>query len=324
MENKIEKKSELLGISRKVLLYAYVVLPVLVTIVLVDIFFLHSRFFPYLGVDAIFSPFYVILFLLPHIIASFFSFFDHEYIGYYKKHLFIYLPLLLAGTALLLYYDFVWGLVFFLINDMWHGVRQQVGVGLILGARPGIMHRLWTLVPFFVGSIGYVFIVRPTAFLDVFMPYISPALFIGEILVVLIMFVQLYRSPKQVRWYIFAASMLFLCSYFFILSGYVFFSVLAFRAIHDITAFAFYMTHDYNRAKNGYRNYFYSLITKVPKQVIVLTPVLGIALAYLTRLVTDRMVIGFSIIILICMSHFYLESVMWKRNAPHRQFVKVV
>ena len=25
----------------------------------------------------------------------------------------------------------------------------------------------------------------------------------------------------------------------------------------------------------------------------------------------------------ICMSHFYLESVMWKRNSPHRRYVKV-
>jgi hypothetical protein len=323
MENKIAAPGTLMTIPRKVLLYAYLVLPIFLVIVLIDIFFLDSRFSPYLGVEALFSPFYIILFLLPHIIASFFSFFDREYVHYYRKHLFIYLPLLLTGTALLLYYDFVWGLVFFLVNDMWHGVRQQVGIGLILGAKPGIMHYLWTLVPFFVGSVAYVYVVQPAAYLEVLVPYISPALFIGVLLILLITAVQMWRSPSTVRWYIFAASMLFVCSYFFILTGYVFFSILAFRSIHDITAFAFYMTHDYNRAQGGYRNYFYALISKVPRHVMFLTLILGVLLAYVVRTATDDLTIGLSIVILICMSHFYLESVMWKRGTPHRQFVQV-
>ncbi|GEM_PF-940589 len=324
MENKIAAPSELLAISRKVLLYAYLVLPVLLTIVLVDMFLLDSRFLPHLGVEALFSPFYIILFLLPHIIASFFSFFDRQYVRYYKKHLFVYLPLLLTGTALLLYYNFVWGLVFFLLNDIWHGVRQQVGIGLILGAKPGILHRLWTLVPFFVGSVAYVYIVHPSAYLDAIVPYISPALLIGEILILLIMIAEMWVSPAHVRLYIFLVSMLFVFSYFFILTGYIFLSILAFRSIHDITAFSFYMTHDYNRAKGGSLNYLYALISKVPIRVMLLTPVLGILIAYLIRASTEKLTFGFSIIILICMSHFYLESVMWKRGSPHREFVKVV
>lgn len=44
MENKVAAQGELLAISRKVLLYAYLVLPVLLAIVLVDMFFLNSRF----------------------------------------------------------------------------------------------------------------------------------------------------------------------------------------------------------------------------------------------------------------------------------------
>lgn len=323
MEHKKSAPEGLMTISRKVLLYAYLIVPILLLIVLTDIFFLDSKFSPYLGIEAIFSPFYVILFLLPHIIASFFSFFDREYVHYYRKHLFIYLPLLLIGTALLLYYNFVWGLVFFLVNDMWHGVRQQVGIGLILGAKPGMLYQLWTLLPFFVGSVAYVWVVQPSAYLAVLVPYISPALFIGVLLILLIMIALMKTSPAMVRWYIFAASMMFVCSYFFILAGYVFFSILAFRAIHDITAFSFYMTHDYNRAKGGYRNYLYALVSKVPTHVMFLTLILGVFLAYVIRTMTDDLTIGLSIVILICMAHFYLESVMWKRGTPHRQFVQV-
>lgn len=323
MENKIIATEELLIISRKVLFYAYLILPLFIVTVLVDMFYFDFSLLPHLGVEALFSPFFIIIFLLPHIIASFFSFFNREYVRYYSKDLFIYLPLLLIGTALLLYYNFVWGLLFFLLNDIWHGVRQQVGIGLILGAKPGIIHRLWTLVPFVTASIAYVYILRPSAYPEVLVPYISPALFVGILLIILITAVNMWVSPATVRWYIFAVSMLFICSYFFILTEYIFLSILAFRFVHDISAFAFYMTHDYNCAKSGYRNYFYSLISRIPLHVMLLTPVLGVGIAYLIRVATAGLTIGYSIIILICMSHFYLESVMWKRGTPHRQFVKV-
>jgi len=118
--------------------------------------------------------------------------------------------------------------------------------------------------------------------------------------------------------------MLFLVSYFFILAGYIFFSILLFRFVHDVSAFAFYVTHDYNRKKNANKNFLYQLLTIVPLPFIILTPVLGLLFAYLVRTVTDGIAIGYSIIILICMSHFYLESVMWKRDTPHRKYVKVV
>ena len=205
-------------IPRKLLLYVYLIVPLLLAIVLADMFLFDHFLQPYVGIDALFFPLFLLLFNLPHIIASFFSFADSEYVRHYRRHLFVYLPLLLAATAMLLYYDYVWGLVFFLINDMWHGVRQQVGISLILGSRPGMIHRLWTLAPFVVGSIAYVYMLRPDAFPENVLPYLSPALFIGTVLTFLTMIAKLWTSPASVRWYIFAVSMMFIVNYFFILT----------------------------------------------------------------------------------------------------------
>ncbi len=324
MESKITAAETMMTIPRKLLLSVYLIIPVLLGIVLADMFLFDHFLQPYVGIDALFFPLFLLLFNLPHIIASFFSFVDTEYVRYYRRHLFVYLPMLLVGTALLLWYDYLWGLVFFLINDMWHGVRQQVGISLILGSKPGHIHRLWTLAPFVMGSIAYVYMLRPDAFPDDLLPYLSPVLFIGAILTLLTMAAKLWTSPSSVRWYIFAVSMMFIVNYFFILTDYIFFTILAFRFVHDITAFAFYITHDHNRAKSGHRNYLYQLISRIPKHVIVLTPVLGISLAYLITTSANQLAVGYSIVILICMSHFYLESVMWKRGSPHREFVKVV
>ena len=129
-------------IPRKIFLFAYLIVPLLVAVVLLDTYYLDAVLRPYLGIGALFIPIYIFIFDLPHIMASFFSFFDREYVSYYKKHLFFYLPGLLIATALLLFVNYELGLVFYLVNDLWHGIRQKVGIALILGARPGTLHNL--------------------------------------------------------------------------------------------------------------------------------------------------------------------------------------
>lgn len=316
--------SHLQTIPRKVLVFAYLIVPILLTVVLVDTFYLNSELRPYFGLEAALIPVYIFIFDLPHIIASFFSFFDKEYVSYYKKHLFFYLPGLLIATAILLFVNFELGLAFYLVNDIWHGVRQKVGIALILGARPGKLHTAWTLVPFIVFSIAYVGASLPDFFSDSLTPYIMPGIGAGVAILFVLMCLRLWYSHPKVRWYIFAVSMLFICSYLFISLGYVFFALLSFRFVHDISAFAFYITHDRNRNQNGVKNWLYKIVRIVPIPYFILVPLLALIAAYAVREYTDvTLQFGFSVVILIAMSHYYLESVMWKRDTPHRQNVRV-
>ena len=141
------KTANLLAIPRWLFLLVYPIVPVLLLIVFADMFYFDSVLLPYMGIEAILIPIFVFIFNLPHIIASFFSFFDREYVKYYQTHLFIYLPALLIATALLLYIDWRLGIAFFLINDVWHGIKQKVGIALILGAKPDWLHKAWTIFP---------------------------------------------------------------------------------------------------------------------------------------------------------------------------------
>ena len=206
-------------IPRKIFVFTYLIVPLLVTIALIDTFYLDAAMRPYLGITAIAIPIYIFIFDLPHIMASFFSFLDREYISYYKKHLFMYLPGLLIATAVLLYVDFQLGLVFYLINDLWHGVRQKVGIALILGARPGKLHLAWTLVPFVIFSIAYVTASQPGFLPAALMPYVMPFITAGVGVLFILMCLKIWYSAPKVRWYIFAVSMLFICSYLFIVLG---------------------------------------------------------------------------------------------------------
>ena len=323
MENGKTAVNNFMMIPRPLLFHVYWIVPVLLGVVLYDMFYLNSQLLPYMGIEALFLPVFILLFNLPHIIASFFSFFDREYVSHYKKYLFGYLPLLLIGTGILLYVDYRLGIAFYLLNDIWHGIKQKVGIALILGAKPGWLHREWTLSAFFISSIAYVYIIFPDAYPPAIVPYISPVLFGGVVLFFISMIVMIWKSAPTVRWYIFSVSALLLCSYFFILAGYIFFSILAFRFVHDVSAFAFYVTHDHNRKQNGQKNWLYRFFTIVPAPVLILTPLLGFLFAYLVNTATDGLAIGYSIVVLIGMTHFYLESVMWKRGSPHRQYVKV-
>jgi hypothetical protein len=324
MENKQLDKKEIKTIPRKLFFYVYLILPILTGLVLLDIFYFDFAMKPYLGIETILLPLFVFIFNLPHIVASFFSFLDKEYVQHYRKHLFLYLPLVLIATTLILFENYLLGLVIFLVSDIWHGVKQKVGIALILGARPGFLHTAWTWIAFVTSAVAFVFIIRPSAFPDAVLPYISPTLFIGTVLILLSMLLMIWKSVPKVRWYIFAVSMLFLLSYFFILAGYVFFAILAFRFVHDVSAFAFYATHDINRAKDGNKNWLYSLFSSVPLPVLILTPMLGLLFAYATRVLTDGIAIGYTIVILLSMSHYYLEAVMWRRGSPHRNNIKVV
>ncbi|MFT7644566.1 MAG: hypothetical protein ACI9BF_000215 [Candidatus Paceibacteria bacterium] len=324
MDNIKVNNITIMTIPKSLLLCVFLILPILLCIALADKFYFNSALLPYVGLSALYLPVFILVFVLPHIIASFFSFFDHEYVHYYRRHLFLYLPVLLIATAALLYTNYILGVIFFLLYDFWHGVKQNVGISLILGARPGWLHRAWTLIPFLAGGVAVVYIVRPSAYPAEFIPYISPVLFFGAILMVLSTAAMMWKASTAARWHILGVSMLFLFGYYFILAGYIFFAILAFRFTHDVSAFAFYVTHDNNRKKGGKTNWFYRLFGSMPVPTLILTPLLALALAYVVRTATDGLAIGYSIVILIAISHFYLEGVMWKRDSPHRQYVKVV
>jgi len=316
--------SSLQAIPRKMFLLVYLIVPVLITIVIIDSLYFEAALRPYLGLQAVLIPLYIFVFDLPHVIASFFSFFDKEYVSYYKKHLCLYLPGFLAATALLFLVNFELGIVFYLLNDLWHSLRQKVGIALILGARPGLLHTAWTIVPFVFMGFGYISTLRPDTFSS---DFTASMIAIGPVAVgilFVLMLLKIHDSAPKARLYIFAVSMLFISSYFFIILGYVFFAILAFRFVHDLTAFMFYITHDRNRNQVHTKNWLYKIVNAISVPYFIMVPVLAIIAAYAVRILPHQALqTGLSIAIVLGMSHYYLESVMWKRDTPHRQNVRV-
>lgn len=320
MEN---NPTSLTVIPKKFLLLVYLVLPVLFFVFLADVYFFDSALLPYMGLTSMVLPLYLLFFELPHIIASFFGFADKEYFTHYKKHLLFFLPLILIATSILLYVNFSLGVTLYLVGTVWHGLKQQTGIALILGARPGLVHTAWTLIPVVITSLAYVYYIVPEVFPPQLVPLISPIILLGIISLLIITSIKMWQSVPKVRLYVLCVSSLFFFSYIFILSGYIFLAFFAVRFIHDLSAFAFYATHDQNRNVSERKNYLYKLFSLVPLPVLVLTPLLAVGFAYLTRVSTDGLAIGYVALVLMGMSHYYLESIMWKRDTPHRKYISV-
>ena len=105
MENNITEANKKVVIPKKFLLSIYLVLPLLFFIFVVDVFRFDSSLLPYMGLSSMLLPLYILFFELPHIFASFFGFFDREYLSHYKRELSFYLPVILITFSTILYFN---------------------------------------------------------------------------------------------------------------------------------------------------------------------------------------------------------------------------
>jgi hypothetical protein len=122
-------------IDSRWLLRIYTIGLLLVVIVVADQVFFEKALLPYMGLTSLFLPLYLLFFELPHIIASFLGFADREYVQRYKSSLLVVLPLLLLFVGFLMYLNFMATVVLYLCATMYHVIKQQTGIALILGTK---------------------------------------------------------------------------------------------------------------------------------------------------------------------------------------------
>jgi hypothetical protein len=128
----------------------------------------------------------------------------------------------------------------------------------------------------------------------------------------------------QGRVYVLALPLMLIGSYYLLVIGYLFLSIFILRFVHDITAFIFYITHEVNRNREGVKNWLYKLVPFVPGALFVVVPAFGIGFGLVLREVFTSYEAIFIVSMVLAMTHYYLESIMWKRESLHRQYVKVM
>jgi len=252
---------------------------------------------------------FTVVFMLPHILASMFTFFDREYLALYRRRLSWGIPAaLIASFAMTrsgLGAEVFWALT------LWHVMTQQVGIARTFARHWwGFTVWRWLLVAAF--TCGGVGIDYPSARL--------PASVLQGVSLLMVMPVLLRCRHRTGIYYIAGTQGTVMIAALGIAIGYPFFTALLPRVVHDVTAFVFYVVHGHNRNRQQQPNMLLRMLsfTQVPVAVlVVVVPILlNCALGY-AHLPTT------SIIITLSMFHYFTEGFMWKRGAPHRKHVPI-
>lgn len=308
-----------IALSFKALAGVYLILPAMALLALADVFLFNRTIQSFMPTDLSGFLWYVILFNLPHIIASYFSFADTEYLAHYRTQILTRLPLVLLAFVLLIIFAPTLSWLALVAYTFYHMVSQQAGIGYLYGGKPHRLHMTWKWVAIVITTLAYLNSVQPS-FLENFVSesILFWTLVVGHV-VFLALSIPIARSLKLGKGsaYFVLTVTAILEGYLLILVGYPILSLFLWRFMHDVTAMIIYATHDHNRAAVSNKNLAYRFIPRALVPIAFLVPLLAIAVALPISFTLYNASLMFGTLILV--AHCYLESFIWKNGTPHRK-----
>lgn len=303
-------------ISTRVLLGIYAVIPVIVLLMFADSLFFGGaikHILPHFPEEILW---YMLLFNFPHIIASFFSFADKEYIAHYKYQLLRGLPIIALLAIALPFLSITATVIILVLYTMYHNISQQTGIASIL-----MQHRdkwtqawRWSLISF--GLFLYVLVYPSPLSLAVTSRANSITMVFLVVTLLLTMIVTRQSKTLIGKWYAIGTMGIAATGTCALYMGYPIITITILRIVHDITAFIFYITHDTNRNQKAMHNFFYRKILPNVRAFPIGIPLLGIFFTYIIQ--GGGVSTTIEIFFFVAVTHFYIEGFMWKAGSPHR------
>lgn len=302
----------------------HAIVPLLFAVLLIDWWFLDNAWQPYLQWNLTTLGIYLLVFELPHIVASFFSYADKEYVQHYRKRLLL-VPIIIVVGLSLFWYNFFLAYVLYAFLTMYHVTRQQTGITAMLLKRSSLLHHTWSWLMIIAYTYGLLMVFETTQYSgDVIVNQTVLNLVVTLFLFVTLWYAAVMRGVSREGWWYFVmTSVVALCAFLFMGLGYGFLAILAVRFVHDITAFIFYTVHDVNRNRDVTHNIIYQYLVPLGLPQLIVTPIGAIVLAATLRYGLE--VLGYATVILFTFGfvHYYLEGFMWKRDSLHRQHISI-
>lgn len=288
------------AVSKVLLLSLYGVIPLTILIAFVDHFLLSSVLIErYLPTNPASLLLWAIIFNFPHIISSFVTLADDEYIPYYKKRftralmiiisvvitvnmlLPLLLPKVMSDTVYIAFF------AFFAAYTMYHVLSQQFGIGMMLmKAKPGATYEWWRYLSTIASTAMYGMVFAKGPMMQVafgaYTLFHAVLIFAGVFVVLAVAVGFYFTRSSQSRlgtYYVYSNLLMLLVTYGFMNAGYDIFVLLIPRFVHDMTAFIIYSTHDQNRNSEVKHNYIYRFLAFIPLSPLILCPIIAIILA---------------------------------------------
>jgi hypothetical protein len=313
-------------ISYNLLITIYLIIPIVCSLILLDYLLFHGAIKTILPQKPESIFFYTVIFGLPHIVASYFSLADKQYLQFYGKRLMMGIPVIIAVAYYLPKIDYALAALSLMIYTMIHVVFQQAGITTMMMRKVNTYFAWWrwNLLAIFIVSYYLIYFSAYPTQVAGFSIDISRQM-LNYILIILLLTLTLiswkaHTTSQTTKgtfyfWSNYAIAVVGTGSLFL---GYPVFAVLIPRVIHDLTAFVFYCAHDHNRYQITGTNWIYRFFAKFKVPSLLITPILALCVAYpLSQGGLYGTSLGF--IILLDFFHFYADGFEWKRGSLHRQ-----
>lgn len=292
------------------------------------VFFLHSN--PhYRTPEEI--PYWTFFFGLPHIVSSFQTMCDDEYLVAYRKQTLVMLCLCFLPFAL--YQAGVPAsilLTTFLVLTVYHVIAQQYGIALsVARLRPSPMFAICKWSTVLLGVMTYF---QSYAAVDLVGndQHIMMASLVG-ILTPPLLFamassggVLIWRARAQRAGVVMLAVNILLFMFALLLiykRQYMLVGLMLVRILHDVSGFVVYIGHDTVRNQSVRKNMLYRVFPALPIWLLNLAFAISLAagVTYLANYVAffGWLVVGLS------SAHYYIESFIWRSGKPHRQHLSL-
>lgn len=332
-------QSPCLSVSFRLLLGLYLIMPLCLLLYGLDMAFWQNALRDNLPTRPTHFLLFQILFGTPHILASTILLVSNgEYFQFYKRQLFwmtLTIAIVFGIGSLFIPYR-----VFYVAVAGWtvfHVLKQQHGVARGLCQLPSWAYQslLWLSVT--AGLLIYIGIflhnrLEPETLLQLQ----NAAGVLTGMLFLTALYCQRFTEDTLGKCFLWANVFLVISSFYFYVQSYYFFAILIPRIVHDVTAYVFYVTHDYNKHIVVPKNALYRFAKRYSISVFVVLPVLSFSLAFVLQAYGDLVVAWLTNVIFgveinkvvtlgvlgyFALMHYYSEAITWKAGSPYRKFI---
>jgi len=329
-----------LSVSFRFLLSLYLIVPLCLIAVWLDQYGFHHVLRDSLPSSPSHFLLFNVLFGTPHILASNLLLFGHaDYVRAYQRKL--------LGMTLFIIVFFGVGSLFipyrvlYVISACWtvyHVLKQQHGIAKAVCRLPGPAFYLQLWLSISAGIFVYLGVFLKNSLTPEQAEWVLQA---ASVLIALLVistgYCQRWVKGSMGLRFLWANTLLVVCSGYVYSQGYYFLAILMPRLVHDITAYSFYVTHDVNRhdADTAHPLYRWAVAWKVPVALVI--PLLSFALTFLLQTYGDAWVnfilrtlfatevykaVTLGLIGYFALMHYYTEAFAWSAGSPLRRYIR--
>ena len=328
-----------LTVSFRLLLGLYAIIPLCLLLQLFDGWFWQG----FLQQNLPSSPKHFLLFQIifgtPHIVASSILLVSNtEYLKLYK------LKIILMTAAIITFFGvgslFIPYKALYVTVAAWtvyHVLKQQLGVGRSLYRLPDWVFYLLLWMSVTAGIFIYIGIFMKNSLDAQLLEWIKLAaggLCVGLVCTALLC--ERYLTTQSGRYFLWSNVLLVLSSFYLFVQQYYFLAILIPRLVHDVTAYIFYVVHDYNKHRRQPQNFMYRYAARCHLPVFIVLPLCSIALTFVLQSYGDsavnaitefffdveiRKAITLGLLGYLALMHYYTEAFTWKQGSPYRRFI---